>query len=87
MARADEVLGNAPPQSFDAVLAGLTRLRRIYDLDSEEAQSRGREAFIDSARVQLLDAVRDWIRPTVEREARERAEDRIDVAVHEAAYD
>ncbi len=82
--RADLILGNAPPHTLEDVMAGMARLRRAYDMDDEERQSRGHlangELHPDLVRVQLIAAVAEWVRygADEERRIREAAEDRLD---------
>jgi hypothetical protein len=97
MTYTDELLGNAPPTSLDSVRAGLIRLRRNYQADDEERQSRGFNANqLDAARVHLLDALIAWIDPAIAAEraawdaqlrldARLDAADRIDQQAKERA--
>lgn len=82
MSRLDETLGNSPARSFDSIRAGLVRARRLYDKDDEERQASSFHSNqLDSARIQLIDSLLAWIRPTVdeERQAREAWEDRTDL--------
>lgn len=61
------LLGTTPAGSLEDVLASLTRLRRQLDVDAEEAQSRGHTAnLVTFTQLELLDALRDYIRPGAE---------------------
>jgi len=68
MTRADMTLG-ASPRSLDGVLAGVTRLYRLYDMDDEQEQSVG-PLHPDRVRSRLLYQLIVWLQPGVEEERR-----------------
>lgn len=75
--RYSALIGATPAHSLQDVLSTLNRLRRMFDLDDEDLQSRGYEArLVMHTRLELFDALIDYVQPAAEQEAAWDAADR-----------